>query len=549
VQGSEVSVARAGEAHSRAPLSIVPTEAPARTVGRYALHNEIASGGMATVHIGRLLGPVGFARTVAIKRLHPQFAKDPEFVAMFLDEARLAARIRHPNVVSTLDVVATAGELFVVMEYVPGESLARLVRASMRGASARIPPDVAASIMVGVLHGLHAAHEARDERGEPLCIVHRDVSPHNVLVGADGVAHVIDFGVAKARGRVQVTREGQIKGKLSYMPPEQLLGQGLDRRADVFAASIVFWEALTGRRLFQGTDDGEVYAKVLRGDVPRPGRLVPGLSREVDEVVLRGLSRDRRDRWGTARGMALAIEDAIPLAPPSRVGAWVDSLVGEAIAERSRQIASIESPGAAHATAPFAVVGADAPGSGMSTRNERRAPPVGTRSSAVMRSIVRDDDSLAAVAGLPWRGRRHVALVACIVLVVGAGVVLGAARARATHGAAVTAPAADRVVVASTLPAAAPPAPSTMPPVAAPTTVTTPPLVDGPVAPPEPTTPPARTPARLAQRLAVAVTTATTTPLAPFAVPPAANAKPSCDPPYWIDAEGTKRYYRRCATR
>jgi serine/threonine protein kinase len=321
------------------------------TVGRYALHGEIASGGMATVHIGRLLGPVGFARTVAIKRLHPQFAKDPEFVAMFLDEARLAARIRHPNVVSTLDVVANAGELFVVMEYVPGESLARLMRASMR---ARIPPDVASSIMVGVLHGLHAAHEARDERGDPLCIVHRDVSPHNVLVGADGAAHVIDFGVAKARGRVQVTREGQIKGKLSYMPPEQLLGQGLDRRADVFAASIVFWEALSGRRLFQGTDDGEVYAKVLRADVRPPSVHAPGLRRAVDEVVLRGLSRDRGDRWETARAMALAIEDAIPLAPPSRVGAWVDSLVGEAIAERSKQIASIESPvgGGGHASSP-----------------------------------------------------------------------------------------------------------------------------------------------------------------------------------------------------
>src|SRR5580700_10113505 len=211
------------------------------TVGRYALHHEIASGGMATVHIGRLLGPVGFARTVAIKRLHAHMARNPEFVAMFLDEARLAARIRHPNVVSTLDVVATEGELFVVMEYVPGDSLARLLHAA-REAGEPVPLPVAASIMVDVLHGLHAAHEASDERGQPLGLVHRDVSPHNVLVGTDGAAHVIDFGIAKAAGRAQVTREGQLKGKLAYMAPEQLKGgtggSKVDRRADVFGAAV-----------------------------------------------------------------------------------------------------------------------------------------------------------------------------------------------------------------------------------------------------------------------------------------------------------------------
>src|SRR5262245_3092434 len=179
-----------------------------RVVGRYALYGEIASGGMATVHFERLLGPVGFSRTVAIKRLHPQFAKDPEFVSMFLDEARLAARIRHPNVVATLDVVATKGELFLVMEYVQGESLSRLARAVMaRGEN--LPPRIVASIMCGVLHGLHAAHEARDQRGEPLGIVHRDVSPQNVLVGIDGTARVVDFGVAKASGRHQSTRKGK----------------------------------------------------------------------------------------------------------------------------------------------------------------------------------------------------------------------------------------------------------------------------------------------------------------------------------------------------
>src|SRR6185369_14610263 len=211
-------------------------------------------GGMATVHLVRLLGPVGFSRTVAIKRLHAQFASDPEFVSMFLDEARLAARIRHPNVVPTLDVVTTGGELFLVMEYVPGESAARLARA-LRERQQTIPLRVLSGIITGVLHGLHAAHEAKDEQGAPLSIVHRDVSPQNVLVGTDGVARVLDFGVAKAAGRIHQTREGSVKGKLPYMPPEQMRGGEISRKTDVYAAAVVLWECLTGEWLFDGPND------------------------------------------------------------------------------------------------------------------------------------------------------------------------------------------------------------------------------------------------------------------------------------------------------
>jgi serine/threonine protein kinase len=172
-----------------------------RTVGRYVMSDEFAAGGMATVHIGRLLGPVGFARTVAIKRLHPHFAKDPEFVAMLLDEARLAARIRHPNVVPTLDIVVEKGELLVVMDYVQGESLGRLAKGSFKK-GAPIPLGIVASVMAGALYGLHAAHEAKSEQGAPLCVIHRDVSPQNIMVGLDGVARVLDFGVARAVGRI-----------------------------------------------------------------------------------------------------------------------------------------------------------------------------------------------------------------------------------------------------------------------------------------------------------------------------------------------------------
>ena len=227
----------------------IRTRESARTLeGRYVLFDEIAAGGMATVHFGRQSGAAGFSRTVAIKRLHPNLAKDPEFVAMFLDEARLVARIRHPNVVPTIDVVATEGEVFVVMEYVHGESLARL-RTAMAQAGRVADPRIVASVISGVLHGLHAAHEAKSEVGQPLNIVHRDVSPQNILVGIEGISRVLDFGVAKAIGRVQSTREGQIKGKLAYMAPEQLQGGHVTRRADIYAVAAVTWEAFTGQRL------------------------------------------------------------------------------------------------------------------------------------------------------------------------------------------------------------------------------------------------------------------------------------------------------------
>ena len=310
-------------------------------VGRYALLGEIASGGMATVYFGRLLGPVGFSRTVAIKRLHPQFAKDPEFVAMLLDEARLATRIQHPNVVATLDVVAIDGELLLVLDYVHGESLAHLLREA-RTAGRPIPTRVLAALASGMLHGLHAAHEARSEAGEPLGIVHRDVSPQNVLVGVDGMARVLDFGIAKAAGRIQQTREGQLKGKLPYMSPEQVRGAPLDRRSDIYSASIVLWEALAGRRLFHGDGDMEVFAQVALGARHRPSELVPALPPAFDDIVMRGLARDPADRYPTAWDMAVAIEEAFGLASPRQVGAWVAEVAGEHLVARSAQITEVE---------------------------------------------------------------------------------------------------------------------------------------------------------------------------------------------------------------
>jgi eukaryotic-like serine/threonine-protein kinase len=320
-----------------------------RTIGRYTLYDEIASGGMATVHLGRLLGPAGFARTVAIKRLHAHFAKDPEFVSMFLDEARLAARIRHPNVASTLDVVARKGELFLVMEYIHGESFSRMTREAAKR-DAYIPVEMVVSVLHGVMQGLHAAHEAKSESGDPLTIVHRDVSPQNIMLGSDGIARVLDFGVAKAIGRLQTTRDGQLKGKPAYMAPEQLRGRPIDRRTDVYAAGVVLWEALAGVRLFQADSPGETMARVLEMAVEAPShkaadrtdRIPPSL----DAVALKALSRDAGERYATALEMAMALEKAgVPIPNAREVGDYMRSTVGASLAERANRVHEIESAG------------------------------------------------------------------------------------------------------------------------------------------------------------------------------------------------------------
>jgi eukaryotic-like serine/threonine-protein kinase len=320
-----------------------PAGHPVSVHGRYALHQQIASGGMATVHLGRLVGPVGFARTVAIKQLHAQFAKNPEFVRMFIDEARLAARIRHPNVVPTLDVVSTDGELFLVMEYVHGESLAHVV-STLDANHARMPVQIALAIMTGVLYGLHAAHEATTEDGKPLHIIHRDVSPQNIMLGTDGVARVLDFGVAKAAWRAQSTKDGQLKGKVVYMAPEQLLDRGVDRRADIYAASVVLWELLTGKALIDVDNPGAAVVKIT-SETPfePPSKYVTKLPRGVDEAVVRGFSKDPAVRFATAREMAVALEKAIFIPTPREIGEWFESTMGERLKQREKLVSEVES--------------------------------------------------------------------------------------------------------------------------------------------------------------------------------------------------------------
>ncbi len=296
---------------------------------------------MATVFLARMQTAAGLVRTVAVKEMHPQFANNPEIVAMFLDEARLATRITHPNIVPTLDVMLEAGGLYLVMDYVAGEPLGSVLR-SCRKAQLKVDPAFASAVMRDALMGLHAAHEATDEFGEPLSVVHRDVSPQNIIVGQDGISRVLDFGIAKARGRVQETTDIAVKGKLRYMAPEQLTRQPIDQRVDVFTAGIVLWETLTSRPLFESEDVGSALNAILHAPIAAPSHFDSRLPPACDEVVLRALERDPRKRFVTAQEFANALAKALPPASPQQVAMWLAKTCGNSLAARAAIVADVE---------------------------------------------------------------------------------------------------------------------------------------------------------------------------------------------------------------
>jgi serine/threonine protein kinase len=315
---------------------------PEQQVGRYAIFDEIAAGGMATVHLARLVGSGGFSRVVAAKRMHRHFLQDADFRGMFLVEARLAARILHPNVVPILDVLSDdENELIIVMEYIHGESLLALMRMAHR-TNQSISVPIGCAIAVAFLEGLHAAHEAQNEKGEPLGIVHRDVSPQNVLVGADGVARVLDFGIAKAVHEQHHTNPGTIKGKFSYMAPEVVHGAPLTRQADVFSAGVVLWEVLAGKMLFGGTSEHERLMRIVGGNYPSPRQYNPRVSLALEKVVAKALQVDPHERYATALEFAIEIEKVVLIAARRVVSEWVRRLAASTLDEREAMIHAIE---------------------------------------------------------------------------------------------------------------------------------------------------------------------------------------------------------------
>jgi len=310
-----------------------------RRIGqRYELFGAMAAGGTATVHLGRLHGMAGFMKPIAVKRLHPHLAADPALRTILVEEARLVSRISHPNVVAVLDIVEDEGELFLVLEYVHGATLFELM-----AKGERCTPATAVAVMKDVLTGLHAAHHARDASGALLGLVHRDVSPRNVIVTTDGVGKILDFGIAKARVRQSTTRDGHIRGSLAYMAPEQLADETLTARTDVYGAAVVLWEALTGARLFQGDTDAAIVKRILDHDVRAPSTVVGELPRSLDMAVLRGLARDPEARFASGLEMALALEESLTPARSAVVAAWVMRIAETELARRQALVD--ETPG------------------------------------------------------------------------------------------------------------------------------------------------------------------------------------------------------------
>jgi eukaryotic-like serine/threonine-protein kinase len=502
-----------------------------RVGGRYAIYSEIAAGGMATVHFGRLLGPVGFARTVAVKRLHPVYSRSPEFVCMFLDEARLAARVRHPNVVQTLDVIVEDQDVYVVMDYVQGETLAR-VSNELRTREEAFPLPIARSIMISVLNGLHAAHEARSERGEPLGIVHRDVSPQNVLVGIDGVARVLDFGVAKAAWRAHSTRDGEIKGKVAYMAPEQLVAsREVDRRADVYAAGVMLWEILVGERLVSGDNPGNLMAQILWEQPPPPSKLRTGIPPALDEIVLRAVAKEPHDRYATAREFCAALEKGGEIASAREVGEWLEATVGRSLLERAIQVEEIESSSSgsgSRSSAPQAVEPShvtDTAGTSTaglthandrgSLRSEDGVPS--SLSSQVHRSRPRRSAGGRLAIALAWAGA--IATLGAVAL---AAVGTFRAAPRSGAGAPGALPSIPPTAAASRTDALEPPPGPTAPDLAA-----------SPDHPVSASAPPAASVSPRAQMRAPG-------PPAPAAPKGTARGARACNPPFTIDSTGVK---------
>lgn len=299
------------------PLDSKPPEArpatdPARTedlprLGNYELLRRLGQGGMAEVHLARAAGMEGFQKLVVLKRILPHLAADPEFVRMFLAEGRLAAFLDHPNIVHIFDIGTASSDYYLAMEFVYGENLRTILRAA-RTRGEPVPIEHAVTIGIGVALGLHDAHEAVGFDGTPLHLVHRDVSPTNILVSYDGAVKVADFGIAKVAARTDVTQAGVRKGKVPFMSPEQCLAAPLDRRSDVFSLGIVLYEATTMQRLFDGDNEFVIMNQIMNGMVPPPSTRRPGYPMALERIVMKALARDRHNRYASTAEVAADLE-------------------------------------------------------------------------------------------------------------------------------------------------------------------------------------------------------------------------------------------------
>jgi serine/threonine protein kinase len=290
--------------------------------GRYRLLDKIASGGMADIFRGVAVGAQGFERVVAIKRIREEAAQVADIGEMFADEARVSALLEHPNIVQVYDFGSVDGNYYIAMEYLRGRNLDEVLRA-LRAVGERLPPSLAVFIAGEVARGLAYAHAFRDKRGRRLDIIHRDISPANIMLLHAGAVKLLDFGIARVTSELRMAitrgRGGALKGKSPYVSPEQIVGDDVDARSDIFALGAVLWETLTGQRLFLGDSDLDTMDAVMHGEIRRPSELVPGLPSALDHIVLTALARDVRHRYDTAEQMAADLE-AVMRSLPSRHG-------------------------------------------------------------------------------------------------------------------------------------------------------------------------------------------------------------------------------------
>lgn len=331
-------VARSGGGNPSISSRPRPVTSPPAQVGRYALVRRLAHGGMATVYLGRVHGAAGFEKVVALKLIHPHLANEPDFLEMFFDEARIAARIRHPHVVEILDLGEEQGMHYMAMEWVEGETLAALVRALRPG---KLPVAVVLQVIADALEGLAAAHKLTDTHGKAMGLVHRDVSPQNLLISMDGFVKVTDFGIMKAAGRHGSTRTGELRGKVAYMSPEQARGKDLDARSDLFAVGVIAWELLHGRRLFAQSTDAATLERVMACEVPPvDDEALRGsdeaVAQGVRQWVARALSPEPQDRFESAREMLDAVRETLRMAserdPRTHLAAIMKAEFGERVA-------------------------------------------------------------------------------------------------------------------------------------------------------------------------------------------------------------------------
>lgn len=316
----------------------IPEENEA-SVGKYKLIASLGHGGMADVYLAAVSGPAGINKLQVIKRLRRESAGDPERVAMFLDEARLAARVSHPNVVQTFEVGAAEGAYFIAMEWLEGAPLNRIMN---RARTSPAPPGALLRILADVLAGLHHAHELCDYDGTPLNVVHRDASPHNVIVTYEGHTKLLDFGIAMSDVRAADPRHGAVQGKVQYMAPEQARAKELDRRADIFVMGIVLWEMLAGRKMWQRGSDMEVLHKLATGDLPKLEETAKNVPSELLKITNRALAMEPRDRYATAAEMRadiLGYLDAKGIhVGPEEIGQYVTDQYADKRAEIQRVI-------------------------------------------------------------------------------------------------------------------------------------------------------------------------------------------------------------------